>query len=546
MKYKASALRSINIAVAVCCATISCPFSTFAVNPGDEPSRQRVTTNPLPLNYRFQFDEPSRREAADPVIEYFKGKYYLFASKSGGYWSSTDLCDWKYIPCRSIGTIEQYAPTILAYGDHLYYMASEDPQIYRTDNPDVDDWERVETKFRNATNQSFTDPALFSDDDGRVYLYWGCSNVDPIVGVEVDPSDGFRAIGSPKVLIEHHPDIYGWEVSGAHNDTDKNGWNEGPAMIKHNGRYYLQYASPGTEFRVYGDGVYVGDNPLGPFTYQESNPLSIKPGGFIAGAGHGHTFTDKHGNYWHVATGKISVRHMFERRIVLYPVFFDNRGDMHTKTVMGDYPFKVPDCRADFSKKDVMMPWNLLSYGKPIVASSVSAGHDPGNANDEQIETWWAATTGNSGEWLQLDLGRKMGVEAVHLNFADEGFMTKAHDSYIAYKYVIEGSTDGENWVTLVDESGNQEDRPHVLHVLDRRKSVRYLRVVNREDLDGLFSISGFRVFGSGKGKRPEAVKDLKGERDAADRRKITLDWAPVEGATGYVVRWGVAETGAW
>jgi len=61
-----------------------------------------VVANPMNLNYRFQFDEPSRREAADPVIEYFKGKYYLFASKSGGYWSSEDLCEWTYIPCKSI------------------------------------------------------------------------------------------------------------------------------------------------------------------------------------------------------------------------------------------------------------------------------------------------------------------------------------------------------------------------------------------------------------------------------------------------------------
>ena len=36
-------------------------------------------------------DTPSRREAADPTMVVYKGEYYLFASKSGGYFHSTDL-----------------------------------------------------------------------------------------------------------------------------------------------------------------------------------------------------------------------------------------------------------------------------------------------------------------------------------------------------------------------------------------------------------------------------------------------------------------------
>ncbi|MDR3217386.1 MAG: hypothetical protein LBU22_00140 [Dysgonamonadaceae bacterium] len=59
----------------------------------------RIVANPMDLSYRFQFQDPGYREAADPVCEYFKGKYYLFASKSGGYWSSPDLVKWTYIPC---------------------------------------------------------------------------------------------------------------------------------------------------------------------------------------------------------------------------------------------------------------------------------------------------------------------------------------------------------------------------------------------------------------------------------------------------------------
>jgi beta-xylosidase len=197
---------------------------------------QNIVANPMNLNYRFQFDEPSRREAADPVCEYFKGKYYLFASKSGGSWSSPDLKNWTYIPYSTIATIVNYAPAILVLNGTLYYMIGGSPRIFYTVNPDIDDWKELNTKFEHGT----ADPAFFKDEDtGKVYIYWGCSDVDPIVGVEVDPGNGFKSIGYPKPLIEHNGDKYGWEVPGKNNEETRPGWNEGPCMTKYNGKYYL-------------------------------------------------------------------------------------------------------------------------------------------------------------------------------------------------------------------------------------------------------------------------------------------------------------------
>ncbi|MDR1981818.1 MAG: hypothetical protein LBQ39_09410, partial [Tannerellaceae bacterium] len=114
----------------------------------------RIVANPMNLAYRFQMpdNDPARREAADPVCEYFNGKYYLFASKSGGYWSSPDLAEWTYIPCTSIKTLENYAPTILIIKDTLYFMASWEPAtIYKTSDPDKDNWQEVESEFHFPT-----------------------------------------------------------------------------------------------------------------------------------------------------------------------------------------------------------------------------------------------------------------------------------------------------------------------------------------------------------------------------------------------------------
>ena len=43
---------------------------------GKRIAQHRIVTNPMNLNYRFQPKDESRREAADPVLEYFKGYYY--------------------------------------------------------------------------------------------------------------------------------------------------------------------------------------------------------------------------------------------------------------------------------------------------------------------------------------------------------------------------------------------------------------------------------------------------------------------------------------
>src|SRR5690606_29336030 len=147
-------------------------------------------------------------------------------------------------------------------------------------------------------------------------LYWGCSNVNPLYGVEVDFNNNFAFKGKPLELIHGDPDQHGWEVPGDYNTiTDRRPWIEGAWMNKVNGKYYLQYSGPGTEFKSYSDGVYVADSPLGPYQLQAHNPFAYRPEGFAAAAGHGSTFSDTYGNYWHIGTITISQKHMFERRL---------------------------------------------------------------------------------------------------------------------------------------------------------------------------------------------------------------------------------------
>lgn len=94
---------------------------------------QTTICNPLNLSYRFQPGKPSRREAADPVCVLYKDKYLLFASKSGGYWSSENMIDWNFITTKDL-PLEDYAPAAMVIGDTVYFMGL-DKRIYKSGDP---------------------------------------------------------------------------------------------------------------------------------------------------------------------------------------------------------------------------------------------------------------------------------------------------------------------------------------------------------------------------------------------------------------------------
>lgn len=503
----------------------------------------RVVANPIDLDYAFTLNEGPQfngmREAADPVVEIFKGRYYLFPSMSFGYWSSEDMQHWTFhtndrMPFRN------YAPTLMVYKDELYWFVSGHNTLYKTETPeDGDSWVvacDTVTPFVDEPGRTVHDPYLFNDEDGRIYLYWGCSTADPIMGVELDPDDGFRAKTQPTALIGHCESEYGWECRGDRNETGDPSSNEGAAMLKYQGRYYLQYAGPGTEFDSYGDGLYVSDAPLGPFEHCDSSPFSIKPGGWMTGAGHGDTFQDKYGNWWHTASTVICQRFLFERRIGFYPVLFTPEGRMYALTEWSDYPWVLPDRKVDWAKEKPWTGWMNLTLGKTATASSELPGHPAASACDRTVKTWWSAATGDPGEWICVDLGAPKTIRAVQTNFADQDFGI-GPEPKTPYAYTLEVSRDARKWTVLRSEPGTHH--PHQLTVPGKRVKARYVRLRNDAPLTGKFSLFDLRVFGNGPAARPEAVRTPDVRREA-DPRRFHIRWTPSPTADGYLLRWGV------
>jgi hypothetical protein len=526
--------------------------------------------NPINIEYKFQhYGKTAHREAGDPTLIFFKGIYYLFTSMSAGFYHSGNLVDWEWRENRDL-ELYSYAPDVRQHGEYLYFCASErkPSSILRTKDPLSGQFEKVSTPF------AFWDPNLFFDDDGKVYLFWGCGNTDPLYGIELG-CETFLPIGKKTAVI--YPDIknHGFErfnYPGKEHRKNESGlfigiimylmyrkgtpYMEGAFCSKWNGKYYLQYAAPATEYNVYADGVYIADKPLGPYHYQKHNPFSFKPSGFINGAGHGSTIEDEYGNLWHASTMRISVNANFERRVGIFPAGLDEEGTLYCNQNFADYPYVIPDGK--FDPRALLPRYMLLSYKKSAATSSILAGHGPELALNEDIRTWWCAD-GSKGEWCQVDLGKVYPVHSIQVNLAEEGIPVLAvpkkqrsgklytQDRYVDSgcglhsRLLLEGSSDGDTWFVIRDTPDEKGDRTHVYITLDHDTGIRYVRVTAIELAYGQkFAISGLRVFGLDNGSKPKTVKLVSVTRP--DPMTAAIVWEKEDGAVGYNIRYGIGK----
>lgn len=509
-------------------------------------AQYRTTTycNPLNLDYTYPFHNShlgkSYRSGADPAVVEFRGEYYMFVTRSWGYWHSKDLLNWDFITPEKWYFEGCNAPAAHNYKDSVLYVCGNPSgamSILYTDNPKRGDWKAVPSVLHDLQ-----DPALFIDDDERAYMYWGSSNRWPIRGKELDMKNKFLPIAKkPDSLLFLRPDIHGWERFGENHTSDIKPFIEGAWMTKHNGKYYLQYAAPGTQFNVYGDGVYVGKSPLGPFQYAAHNPFCYKPGGFATGAGHGSTVCGPGGIYWHFGTIHLSINYKFERRLCMFPTFFDEDGVMYSDTYFGDYPHYSPDQVSRQTTSGGFRGWMLLSYGKPVKASSQLESYPVENVTDENLKTFWVAGKNDDKQWVEIDLEEVSDVYALQLNFFDyeeTGFWGRMPKLW--QRYLVEASVDGVRWQILADYRNSFRDAPHNYIELDQPIEARYIRYRHHYVPGKNLAMGDIRVFGLGRGKKPATVKGFTVVREA-DERNARISWKSVKGAQGYNVLWGVA-----
>lgn len=516
-------------------------INLFAINSVQGQETQMSTyCNPVNIDYTYMIYNAHRdisyRSGADPAVVEFRGEYYMFVTRSMGYWHSPDLLNWTFIAPENWYFMGSNAPAAHNYKDSVLYVAG-DPSgsmsIIYSDDPKKGVW-----KSTPAILHQLQDPDLFIDDDGQAYMFWGSSNKFPIRGKKLDKGRRFKPSEEIFELFNLNEERHGWERFGEnHSDTLLEGYIEGPWLTKHNNKYYMQYAAPGTEWNVYADGVYMSDSPLGPYTYAPNNPISYKPGGFANGAGHGSTVVGPQDMYWHFGSMAVSVNIGWERRIVMYPTYFDKDGLMYSNTFYGDYPHFAP---AVAGKAGKFTGWMLLSYGKKVEASSSVGDFKPDNIVDENVKTFWVAAENDDPQWLEIDLIDPGTVHAIQVNYNDYKSDIYGKVPGLYHRYAIEGSLDGKEWVTLVDRKDNYKDVPNDYVELAMPTKVRYIRYKNIHVPTEHLSISDLRVFGVGEGKAPKKVQNFAVDR-YDDRRDAMISWKKLPDAQGYNVIWGIA-----
>lgn len=222
-------------------------------NPLNLPDCPRGTDPPHVMDFTGE-TVPDYRSVSDPSVLYEKGKWYLYPSY-GMAWVSENFVTWKHV--RTSPYNMKYSPVVVPFRGR-YLMTSHSNGLYESDSP-LGDFNFL-GDFILPNGEPFTpiDPALFVDDDGRLYMYgffFGdetrrCVIPTGTYGVELDPDDPRRLLTHPVTLFTFNGN-HEWERFGENRQDTLSGWIEGQWMLKKNGRYYLIYATSGTEYSSY-------------------------------------------------------------------------------------------------------------------------------------------------------------------------------------------------------------------------------------------------------------------------------------------------------
>lgn len=410
---------------------------------------------------------------------YLTGGFSPGGRSGSAVWSSENLVHWEHHKVSVPEEFEIRAPTAVVYKGYIY-LTGNDIGLLRSANPlgpfeffgDFMDENGQRLEAERDPGQDWADggvfdPALFVDGDDHVYLYYAGGSTAGVYGVELDSKDLRKFLGVPKHFFSFET-THIWERYGNRNEYSNYSWIQGPWMTKQNGIYYLQYAAPGTDWKTYAVGVYTSRSSLGPFTYYEGSPILLHKGGLINGCAHHSVIEGPDGTLWAIYTLLFrNWNRMFERRIGMDPVGFDEHGNMFIRG-----PSETPQwalgvkARPELGNGNESIP---LSEDKNYKVSSEAPRRNAPYAVDNNPRTWWAPTKDDKKPWLILDLGsasrQKYIVDSTRILFTlPEG---DVEDSYSLNNedcgsrirhYKIEVSSDGRTFKTAVDKTLNDSD----------------------------------------------------------------------------------------
>lgn len=461
--------------------------------------------NPLPMPIG-----PGGNAAGDVTVIEDGGKYYMCCT-GGGMWVSEDLLDWEFHPVANIPV----APDLVKYNGKFYLTGNSD-HVYVADNP-LGPYEDLGL-FKNTGpvekgwNGGF-DTKIYVDDDNTPYLFWPGRGISGIYGVKLDPDDLTRFDGEPVHLFGFNP-MHAWERYGEFNEYPGVAWIEGPWIIKRNGIYYMEYSASGTQWKTYAEGYYTATSPLGPYTYASNNPLLRKTEGLVTGTAHGSILqipgTDE---WWQFYTIVLS-NPPGGRRIGMDRIEFDSDGLMYC--TITDTPQPAPGTVSDKAEKpSVPVTVNKMNAMNALSKfSSQQSGYPAAFAVDNYSGTVWMPEASDKAPSITIELSpatrfdvvQHFTVNSMRVMFSGARRGWGMPSVPPVYKYRLEVSQDGENYVTVLDKTGNTLARDTIFEEFEA-VNCRFVRfTVTDWPKENPLGVIDFTVFGYPDGYEPAAV----------------------------------------
>ncbi|MBQ8162908.1 MAG: family 43 glycosylhydrolase [Clostridia bacterium] len=391
------------------------------------------------------------RETADPSVIYENGIWYLYPSCGMVYWSE-DFIHWKHkhMEPYDIG----YAPTVVKHNGRFLLTACE-AKLYESNSP-LGPFECIGAfKTPDGKELYVNDPMLFSDDDGRLYLYSGCGV--EIRGAELDPNDPTQLITSNDLMFAMNTKDHEWERLGEWNHDPTYSWTEGAWMYKRNGTYYLTYSAPGTEWCSYAMGAYKSKSPKGPWEYMKTSPFLLTKSGIIRGTGHGSIVDGPNGTAWVFYTCCVCYGGAFERRIGYDPIGFDENGDI-IPTSASENPSWAPGvCDKPYINNSAeLVP---LTQRMSCEATSCAPGRDELYALDDSMITWWQPDINDPSPSLTVSIaGEPLEISSVRVMWRDVGLDIERGILPGAFGYTVDAKGSDGEWICVLDKSKNDID----------------------------------------------------------------------------------------
>ncbi|MFC4501659.1 MULTISPECIES: family 43 glycosylhydrolase [Streptomyces] len=201
---------------------------------------------------------------ADPNIVRFGDTFYMYPTTDGfeGWsgtqfkaYSSTDLVHWTdhgvildLGPDVSWADSRAWDPTIAEKDGkyYFYFCADANIGVAVADSPTGPFKDALGQPLLKAGQLSgqMIDPAVFTDDDGQSYLYWGNGHA-----YVVPLDDDMVSFDASKIT-----------------DITPSGYNEGTFVVKRQGTYYFMWSENDTRDENYRVAYATGPSPTGPWT----------------------------------------------------------------------------------------------------------------------------------------------------------------------------------------------------------------------------------------------------------------------------------------